>query len=106
MKKQRVIFDKTEVIMVYDVLTNPFKKGISKKALTYDKIQSISIEKCNVKRLFKTVDSERILIRAAGMTESIIYFKSVEKDYFDEYKAGFRKFAKANRITLYDSVDV
>ena len=104
MKKPRILFDKTEVIMVYDV-TNNMKKKTVKTSLVYNQIQSITLEKCEEKKLFKSVDSERILIRSNKITNPIVFYKQAEINFFDDYKAGFRKFAKANRITLYDTLD-
>lgn len=104
MKRSKILFDRTEIIMVYDV-TNNMKKKIVKTSLIYNQIQSITLEKCKEKKLFKKFDSERILIRSNKVSEPIVYYKGAEPNYFDEYKAGFRKFAKANRITLYDNLD-
>ena len=85
MKKTRILFDKTEVMMAYDDTSTPMKKKLSTANLTYDRIQSITIEPYTAKSLFSSKDSQRIVIRAAGRMHPIVYFQHVEKDHFQGY---------------------
>lgn len=103
-RHSRMLFDKTEIICVFDYKEG-LKKNIKKAALTYDNIQSVAIKPCRERKGFKVVDSERIMIRSNKLLRPIEYYKFKEKNFFEDYKAGLRKFCKDNRITLYDEVE-
>ncbi len=93
--------DKTEINAVYSD-----KKGnFSRISLTYDKVVSISFDRCEERRLFKSVPSEKITLRVRGMLEPIEYYKLKEGANFESYKRDFERFAHDNRITFYNNLD-
>jgi hypothetical protein len=98
MANKRILCDKTEL-----VLTIVGKKKVDTINLTYNQITSITIEDCKEFRFFRTVPSERILIRTSKRPEPITYTKCKEKKFFDEYKQELTEFAKNNRITFYNN---
>lgn len=93
--------DKTEINAVY---SNP-KGDLARISLTYDKIVSISFDKCEERKLFKKLPSEKITLRVRGLGEPIEYYKLREGEYFESYKRDFEKFARDNRITFYNNLD-
>lgn len=97
MANERVLFDKTEVM-----LTIVGKNRVSVLNVTYDKLITVQFEPIKEFKFFRMVPSEQIKIKCSGREQPVIYKRSKEKKYFDAYKAGFRKFCKENRITFYD----
>ncbi|MGI5878627.1 MAG: hypothetical protein ACOX7W_08470 [Christensenellales bacterium] len=97
MAREKILFDKTEVTL---------ETVIGKKAqvihLPYDRITSVTLEPCRVRRLFKTVDAERIVVRASGYAEPMVFRSDQEGSYFESYKEGFRTFCRQHHITFYD----
>jgi hypothetical protein len=94
--KRRMTFDKTEIVLMTD------KSQILN--LTYDQIVRIQFDKCIEKKLFSKFDSEKIEIMTRKQSEPVIYYKSKEKEFFEEYKEELAKFAKANRITFINNL--
>ncbi|NLD87025.1 MAG: hypothetical protein GX633_02035 [Clostridiales bacterium] len=95
--KRRIIFDKTEISVVDMSGKNPVRIN-----LTYDKIISIQLDRGFKKKFyFLKKECDRIMIKMRGR-ENPIPIYSVDDQYFEEYVSGLRKFAKDNRITLYD----
>ena len=93
--------DTTEINAVYGD-----KKGnLARISLTYDKVISVSFDRCEERKLFKKVPSEKISLRVRGMEEPIEYYKLREGANFESYKRDFEKFAKDNRITFYNNLD-
>lgn len=97
--KSKISFDKTEI-----VVTDTTGKQVQMLNLTYDKIISIQFEKCTARKLFKNIDSEKIIMKVRNRLDPIEFYKYKEGAFFDEYKAGLEKFAKDNRISLYNNL--
>ncbi len=96
--REHIIFDKTEIIVF-------FKMGNKAQLvnLKYSDIKSISLEMAEEKKLLGTKQTERITINSGKTPQPVTFFQSKEK-HWDEYKAGIRKFAHDNRITILDSL--
>lgn len=99
MQKERVLFDKTEVTMAVVV-----GKNVQVVHLTYDRINSVTLEPYTARTLFRKTSSERIPVRASGQAEPYVLEAPREGKYFEGYKEGFRRFCRENRITLYDKL--
>lgn len=97
-KDKRVLtFDKTELSVVDLAAKKPARHN-----LTYDKIISIQLEHSKKKTfLFMTKPCDVILIKKRGAEQPIPVY-SLNDPHFDEYLEGIRKFAKENRVTIYD----
>lgn len=93
--------DKTEINAVYA----DAKGNLARISLTYDKVISISFDRCEERKFFKKVPSEKITLRVRGRTEPIEYYKLKEGAHFESYKHDFEKFARDNRITFYNNLD-
>ena len=112
MAKADILFDKTEFVL----------RMADKQAMTMDvradQITTITIQPTKVKKLFKTVESEVMLIKmkggagggpggpgggpSDGMPISKEALESKEKGSWDKAKAQMIKFAKDNNITLHE----
>jgi len=97
MAHEKILFDKTEI-----TLETVIGKKTQMLHLPYDRITSVTLEPCEVRKLFKTVEVERIVVRASGYAEPIVFRSDQERSYFESYKEGLRKFCKENHITFYD----
>ena len=103
MAKRKIEFDTTEV-----VLATVFKDELGKETpkilnLPYDQFLKISFVPCEeTKMFFKTVPSEKIVLQLKKYAQPIEYTKMKNKEFYDSYKEGFRKFATDNRIDLID----
>ena len=53
-------------------------------------------------KLFKKISSEKILIKLKSMSDPVEISKIKNREFFEEYKEGFRIFAQKNRIELID----
>lgn len=95
----KMTFEPTEMVLNYDS-----GKGRKDLMLSYDQIISISIDKCTVRKFFKTIETERVGVTPRQFGVSINYYAYKEGPYFQGYKDGLRKFAKENRISIYDSL--
>ena len=93
--------DKTEINAVYA----DAKGKLARISLTYDKVISITFEKCWERKLFKKIESERITLRIKGRMDPIYYYKLREGEFYESYKRDFEKFAKENRLTFYNNLD-
>ena len=96
MANKRILCDKTELVLM--VLG---KKKASVVNLTYEQIINIRVEPVKEFKLFRYVPSERIVI-ARKKGDPIIYRKSQEKKYFEEYKQELKRFAADHRIVFHD----
>lgn len=100
MANRKIICDKTEIILLdesnYDQV----------HALTYDQIKEIRISLCHEYSWFKKIPSAKIEIFTTRFTEPLVFFKSKNRPYFEEYKMELKKFATNNRITFNDSTAV
>lgn len=111
MAKADILFDKTEFVL----------RMADKQAMTMDiradQITTITIQPTKVKKLFKTVESEVMLIKMKGgaggpggpgggpndgMPISKEALESKEKGSWEKTKAQMIKFAKDNNITLHE----
>lgn len=112
MAKADILFDKTEFVL----------RMADKQAMTMDiradQITTITIQPTKQKKLFKTVESEVILIKMKGgagggpggpgggpndgMPITKEAFENKEKGSWDKTKAQMIKFAKDNNITLHE----
>lgn len=101
MAQRHVFFDKTELVLAF-----PQGKKFKTLNLSYDQITRIQFDKCTEFSLFRKVPSEKITIVTPKRGEPIVYTKMKEKKFFEEYKAGFEKFAKDNRITFVNNLDI
>ena len=102
MAKRKIMFDKTEV-----VLATVFKDDLGKEVpkilnLSYDQFSKISFLPCEERKLFKTVPSEKIVLKLKKYADPIEYTMMKNKEFYQEYKDGFRRFAADNRIDLVD----
>ena len=102
MAKRKIAFDETEVIMA-TVLKQEFGKEKAKIInATYDQFLKISIVPIEERRFIKLVPSEKIVIKLKKYGQNFEYTKMQNKEFYDEYKEGFRNFAKKNRIDFVD----
>lgn len=115
MAKADILFDKTEFVL----------RMADKQAMTMDiradQITTITIQPTKQKKLFKTVDSEVILIKmkggagggpggpgggpSDGMPITKESLENKEKGSWEKAKAQMIKFAKDNNITLHEEKD-
>jgi hypothetical protein len=98
--QRHVFFDKTELVLGF-----PQGKKFVTMNLTYNQITRIQFDKCTEFKFFRKVPSEKITIVTPKRGEPIVYTKLKEKNFFEEYKAGFEKFARENRITFQNNLD-
>ena len=97
--KEKIMFDKTEF-----VFTDTYGKRVATFNVTWEMIQSIYFDNCKVSGFFSTKPSQRItIIMRHGAPLMLLSCK--EKTGFDTYLDGLRKFAKDNRISLFDTLD-
>ncbi len=99
MAQRHVYFDKTELVLAFAQ-----GKKFRSLNLSYDQITRIQFDECTEYSLFRRVPSEKITVVTPKRGEPIVYTKMKEKKFFDEYKAGFEKFAKDNRITFQNNL--
>ncbi|MBE7041994.1 MAG: hypothetical protein E7399_00665 [Ruminococcaceae bacterium] len=102
MAKKKIEFDSTEV-----VLATVFKNDLGKETpkilnLPYDQFLKISFEPCEERKLFKNIPSEKIVLKLKKYAQPVEYTMMKNKEFYQEYKEGFRKFAQDNRIDLID----
>ena len=95
MPKEHLFFDKTEIVAGF--LSG---KKYHSANLTCENITSVTIEPCKT-GLFKNKQSERIIIVSGKLPGPVIYYRHIEKMYFDGYVAGLEKFCKDNNITFH-----
>lgn len=102
MSKERLLFDKTEIVAMVMVENERAEKRAQMLNLKYNKIVSITIKPHEEKTLFGKKPSELIEIVVSGRNEPIVYTKLKEKKYWEGYKEGLRKFARENRLSFTD----
>ncbi len=105
MAKRKIEFDTTEV-----VLATVFKNETGKETpkilnLSYDQFMKISFVPCEERKLFKSVPSEKIVLKVKKYAQPIEYSMMKNKEFYQSYKEGFRKFAQDNRIDLIDETN-
>ncbi len=106
MAKADILFDKTEFVL----------RMADKQAMTMnvraDQITTITIQPTRVRKLFKQVESEVIILKMKGgagpgpggdgMPLNKEAFEAKEKGSWDKAKAQMLNFAKNNNITLHE----
>ena len=92
---RRVFFDKTEVVCGF--LAGKRYRTVN---LSYDDIQRIQFSSIFERSFFRKIPSEQISVVTGKAPTPIVYKKSENKSYWDEYKRGFTKFAEQNSITF------
>jgi len=100
MAVRRIFVDKTELVLMV-----PKKNKVVRKSLTSGEIARIQFDKQETK-LFGifNIETEVIKIVSGKLGAPIVYKKSQNKKYFDEYKRELEKFAKDNFVTFADNV--
>ena len=99
MAQKRVMFDKSEVVLLV-----PGKKRMANYNLTSGTITRIQFDKCTERKFgFIPVQSEKITIVTPKAGAPIVYTKGENKEFFDEYKAEFARYAKEYRVTFIDN---
>ena len=98
MARRNINFDRTEVVIGFND-----GKRFSVLNLQYSDIQRIQFDSFSEMKLFRKVPSEKISITTAKRAEPIVYTRGKNAQFWDEYKAGFRKFAENNSITFADN---
>lgn len=107
MAKRMISFDTTEIVAMVEIKGD----GESKKAqtrimnMTYDMFSKISFVSCTERKLFRAVPSEKIVIKLKSLRQPIEFTKMKNKEFYQEYKDGFRTFALKNRIDLFDETE-
>lgn len=97
MAKDHLIMDKTEIIATL-LLGNQWR-NVSARA---DRITRIQFDHITTRKfIFFKVKDEQITITTNPMP--IVFRRSQEKQFFDEYKERLTKFAKDNNITFADN---
>lgn len=100
MAKRRVYFDTTEIVILV-----PGKQGFKNVNLIKNDIHRITIEKCNEPIMkFIPRESEQIRISTGKFEEPFVFPKIENKAFYEEYKEGFLKFAKANMLPVEDTL--
>ena len=99
MASRRIYVDKTEIVFMV-----PAKKKMARYCLSAKEISRIQFDKKESKLLgfIKTV-TESISVASGKLGEPIVYKKSQNKKFFEEYKRDLEKFAKDNSVTFADN---
>jgi len=100
MARDKIVFDKTEV-----VLTDTYGKRVVTHNLTFEKIVNIRFDNVKVRNVLWMVPTRRIAITVRGRENPIVIYEFKDKEYFERYMDGLRKFAKDNRISFYDELN-
>jgi hypothetical protein len=99
MAQRHILADKTEL-----VLNVEGKKKFEMVNLTYDQIVRIQFDKIKEYKLFFKVDSEAITI-VSSKRGPIVFKKSKEKSFFEEYKKVLEQFCKNNNVTFTNNLE-
>ena len=99
MANRRIYVDKTEIVFMV-----PSKKKIARHCLTAKEISRIQFDKKEGKFLgFIKTETESISVSSGKLGAPIVYTKSQNKKFFEEYKRDLENFAKANMVTFADN---
>ena len=102
MAKPKIMFDKTEIVANATVVGEMNKKKQRLLRLSADSFSQISFVPCKERKLFKKVDSEKIVLHLRGYARPVEYTKNSNEAFFESYKQSFLKFAKDNGVMLVD----
>lgn len=102
MASPKIMFDKTEIVAKAIVVNETNKKKAKLLRLSADSFSKISFVPCKARKLFKKVDSEKIVLTLRGYARPVEYSKKTNAAFYDSYKDGFAKFAKDNNVMLDD----
>lgn len=96
MAPKRIFFDKTEIVFMV-----PGQKKVVRRELAAKDIVRIQFDESDSKLLgIIPQKSETITVVSGKVGTPIVYKKSQNKKYFDEYKSGLARFAKENNVTF------
>ena len=99
MANRRIYIDKTEIVFMV-----PAKKKMVRHCLSAKEISRIQFDKSESKFLgFIKMQSESISVASGKLGAPLVYKKSQNKKFFDEYKRDLEKFAKDNMVTFADN---
>ena len=98
--KKSIFFDKTEIVANATVVGEMNKKSQKLLRLSADKFSQISFVPCKERKLFKKIDSEKIVLNLRGFARPVEYTKKDNAAFFESYKESFVKFAKDNGVLL------
>lgn len=96
-KEKSILCDRNEMILKVKVSGRPVFLNLTK-----DQIKYICFDKCSVKKLFRTVSTEKIEIATSKTGDPVVYYQIDEGEYFNQYKQELIKFAESNRVPLMD----
>ncbi len=100
MAQKHIFFDKTEI-----VLSIASSSQYSTLNLSYSDISRISFDPVKERKfIFKRVDSEKITITTGKSDEPIVFKKSNEKKFWNEYKTKLEEFAIRNNISFVNNL--
>jgi len=102
MARPKIMFDKTEIVANATVVGEMNKKSQKLLRLSAESFSQISFVPCKERKLFKLVDSEKIVLNLRGYARPVEYSKKDNAAFFESYKQSFVKFAKDNGIALID----
>ena len=100
MAQRRINFDKTEIVAGF--LAGKRFKVLN---LAYSDIQRIQFDACMERRLLSRKPSEKITIVTGKSETPIVYSMLENRRFWEEYKAGFEKFADNNHITFKNNLE-
>ena len=98
MAQRRIYVDKTEIVFLV-----PTKNSMVRHNITAKDISRIQFDKSQKNILgFIKSETETITVVSGKAGAPIVYKKSQNKKFFDEYKKELEKFAKDNNVTFAD----
>lgn len=99
MAPKRIFLDKTEIVFMV-----PAQKKVVRRELAAKDIVRIQFDAKDTKLLgIIPQKDETITVVSGKLGTPIVYKKSQNKKYFDEYKSGLARFAKENNVTFTDN---
>ena len=99
MAPKRIFLDKTEIVFMV-----PAQKKVVRRELAAKDIVRIQFDAKETKLLgIIPQKDETITVVSGKLGAPIVYKKSQNKKYFDEYKTGLARFAKENNVTFTDN---
>ncbi len=99
MANKLIIFDKSEIVLIV-----PTKDNYITYNLASSDILRIQFDKIT-ERKFGLIpeESEKLAIVTKKNPDGFVYTKGKNKKFYQEYKAEFLEYAKANNITVLDN---